>query len=228
MEIEFRRHGHVEPNVASRLWSLPTALAHLRGFVADKAGEAGKSARLTIRCPNLLVSPKLIEAVVPAVVQLLRNAIEHGVEPVTERLVAGKALTAKLTIDVAPEDNDLLIRVIDDGRGIDARTVVAAGSTAGLAGSGANVRHDDSLALLFEAGVRIRRRHGADGGGPDYRRGQGLRRAAMRLRKLKGRIGLGSEPGRGTTATIRVSLGGAGPIVVPGIEGALLDRSDEG
>lgn len=223
MEIEFRRHGLVDPAIASRLWSLPTALAHLRGFVADKAGEAGKSARLTIRCPNLLVPPKLIDAVVPAVVQLLRNAVEHGIETVTDRLMAGKPLTAEIAVEVTTEGNDLLISIIDDGRGIDARTVRAAARNAGIDAGQGEAGRGHPLAFLFEAGLRINRDDGAERCG--QRGGQGLRRAQRRLRKIKGRIGLQSEPGRGTVATVRVSLGGIGPIVIPGIEGALLDHA---
>ncbi len=122
-----------------RLWSLAAALDHLCGFVADLAGFNGKSATLVIAAPAVMAPRSLIAAVVPVLVQLLRNAVTHGVEPPLTRLVRGKTLTGALNLSVVVESGAIVFVVTDDGRGVepgmgaDASPAAAAGR--GLAGA---------------------------------------------------------------------------------------------
>lgn len=219
MAIEFGILGGAEP--PARLWSLPTALAHLEDFVADKAGEIGKSARLTISCPNLLVPPPVIDALVPAVVQLLRNAIEHGLESTMARLAAGKPLTGTIALMVSADRQMLTVRVADDGAGIEAEAVVEAAISAGAIGEDDDeAAAGDVFALLFHRGVTLAETD-------SLRRGRGLSRAVARLKEIKGKVAIGSEPGAGTTATVTVPLGRAGQMVVPGIDVDALTGGDD-
>ncbi|MCW5714370.1 MAG: hypothetical protein KIT43_07665 [Bauldia sp.] len=120
-----------------RRWSVADALDHLRGFVAELAGFNGKSASLAIDATPVLVTPDLISAAVPALVQLLRNAITHGIEPPMERLMAGKPLGGALTLTAELTAGALRFVVRDDGRGVDP-TVAASGPEAlgrGIAGA---------------------------------------------------------------------------------------------
>lgn len=112
-----------------RLWPLAEALDHLRGFVAELAGFNGKCATLSIEASPVLVTPDLISAAVPALVQLLRNAITHGVEPPMERLMAGKPLGGTLTLLAELSAGVLRFVVRDDGRGVHP-TVALAGPEA--------------------------------------------------------------------------------------------------
>lgn len=109
-----------------RLWSVADALDHLRGFVAELAGFNGKSATLAIDATPVLVTPDLISAAVPALVQLLRNAITHGIEPPMERLMAGKPLGGALSLTAGLAAGALHFVVRDDGRGVDP-TLAASG-----------------------------------------------------------------------------------------------------
>jgi signal transduction histidine kinase len=109
-----------------RLWWVADALDHLRGFVAELAGFNGKSAILTIEATPVLVTPDLISAAVPALVQLLRNAVSHGIEPPMERLMAGKPLGGALSLTAGLSAGALRFVVRDDGRGVDP-TVLASG-----------------------------------------------------------------------------------------------------
>ena len=175
-----------------RLWSLPAALAHLSDFVADRAGQAGKSAVLEVDCPAMLVRREIVEAAVPALVQLLRNAIEHGIEAPMDRLVAGKSLTAAVTISVNAEPSQITFTVHDDGIGIEPAQIAAAAVEAGVlaAEAVATMGDDAKLALAFRRGVTLGRDRG--------NRGVGLERAALRLRPINGRVGMMSKPGKGS------------------------------
>ncbi|MGV8839629.1 MAG: ATP-binding protein [Bauldia sp.] len=119
-----RKRRSAAAGTAAGLWSVADALDHLRGFVADLAGFNGKSATLAIEASPVMVTPDLISAAVPALVQLLRNAIAHGIETPMERLMAGKPLSGMLSLTAAPHAGGLRFVVSDDGRGVD--PVVAA------------------------------------------------------------------------------------------------------
>jgi len=185
-----------------RLWSLPAALAHLKDFVADRAGQAGKSAVLEVDCPAMLVRREIVESVVPALVQLLRNAVEHGIEAPMDRLVAGKSLTAIVTISVAAEPSQLAFTVHDDGIGIEPARIAAAAVEAGIvaAEAVATMADDTKLALAFRRGVTLGRDRG--------NRGVGLERAALRLRPVNGRVGMVSKPGKGSRFVVVVPAAG--------------------
>lgn len=208
MAIEFGIPEGAEP--PARLWSLPTALEHLADFATDKAGEIGKCVKLSVSCPNLLVSPKVIEALVPAMVQLIRNAVEHGIETPMERLACGKPTTGSIRLAVVPRADAIEVTIADDGAGIAAEAVVDAAIAAGAIDA-ADRGGDDAMALLFCRGVSLAKRDA-------FRRGAGLKRAAARLKPIRGTAALRSEPGIGTTATIGVGLDGSGPIIVPGVD----------
>lgn len=197
-----------DPTVAHRLWSLPAALAHLEGFVSEKAGELGKSADLAISCPSLLVTPRLVESLTPAVVQLMRNAVEHGVELPVDRLMAGKALTATIALSVTVDRDRLIVIVRDDGRGVEPDEIVSAAAACGETAD-ANNEAPDALALLPHRGISL-----AEEGGPH--RGNGLKRAGQRLRSVRGAISFASERGASFTATITIPLSSAGKLVIPG------------
>lgn len=129
-EAEKPRHRRSVPRAGAsrdvRLWSVAEALDHLRGFVAELAGFNGKSATLAIEATPVLVTPDLISAAVPALVQLLRNSITHGIEPPMERLMAGKPLGGVLSLTAELSAGALRFIVRDDGRGVDP-TLAAAG-----------------------------------------------------------------------------------------------------
>jgi len=214
MRIELGNLTGAGVPAADRLWSLSAALAHLRGFVSDKAGELGKSAALSIACPNLLVAPILVDSLTPALVQLLRNAIEHGVERPVDRLVAGKPLTARIAVAVTAKPDHLLLEVSDDGAGIDPAAVVTAAFAAGAISQEAGTTADP-MTLLHHRGVTL-------AGGDAARRGNGLKRAGQRLRAVGGTIAIHSEKGLGASATITIPLSRIGTVIVPGQ--ALLDE----
>ncbi len=193
---------------SARLWSLPSALLHLKAFAADRAGQLGKSASLDVRCPAILVRQSIIDAVIPSLVQLLRNAVEHGVEDTTERLILGKSLSATLTLDASIDAHALVFIISDDGRGIDEgraeqlRTESLAVSSEGLH----VVAGDAWRALLLRHGVAV--------GGGRSAAASGLKRATARLAGIGGRIALRTRRGAGTALVVTIPTHGDGNIVV--------------
>ncbi|MBP6630458.1 MAG: response regulator [Kofleriaceae bacterium] len=143
------------------------------------------------------------EQIVDPIIQLLRNAVVHGIEPAEQRLAAGKPASGLITLGARSDGNLLVLEVSDDGRGIDPgalrRRFVATGhwsaARAGLAGD------DEVLAALFDPGVSSR-----DDADELAGRGIGLDLVRQAIARLGGEVRLSSQAGRGTTFTLRLPL----------------------
>jgi chemotaxis protein histidine kinase CheA len=143
------------------------------------------------------------EQIVDPLIQLLRNAIVHGIEPPAERVLRGKPAAGLVTLRARQDGPLLVVELSDDGRGIDPRALrdrfVATGrwtpARAQLASD------DDVLKALFDPGVSSR-----DDADELAGRGIGLDLVRGTIARLGGEVGLSSTPGRGTTFTLRLPL----------------------
>ncbi len=104
--------------VRARLVRVGDAEPRLQEVVADAAVAVGVNASLSILGEDMTVDGGLFRRLLPAVEQLLRNAIVHGIEPPDDRLASGKVATGRLTVELALDGLDIRLRVVDDGRGL--------------------------------------------------------------------------------------------------------------
>jgi len=143
------------------------------------------------------------EQVVDPLIQLLRNAIVHGIEPPAERVLRGKPATGLVTLRARQDGPLLVIELSDDGRGIDPRALrdrfVATGRWTSARAQLAS--DDDVLHALFDPGVSSR-----DDADELSGRGIGLDLVRETIARLGGEVLLSSTPGRGTTFTLRLPL----------------------
>lgn len=142
---------------------------------------------------------------------LVRNGVFHGVESPAERRRAGKNPLATVTLRAWAGSSDAHIEVHDDGRGIDVERVTAIAVGKGLIGAAqaAAMTHDERLELILIPGLTTAER-ATDLAG----RGVGLDAVLAAVRSVRGRIELRSEPGRGTTVSLRVPRTLANTLVV--------------
>ncbi|MEO7736375.1 MAG: response regulator, partial [Kofleriaceae bacterium] len=146
------------------------------------------------------------EYLIDPITQLLRNAVAHGIEPAAERLAAGKPAAGSVTIRARQDGNTLVLEVADDGRGIDTvrlgERLVATGrwsaSRARLASEA------DMLEALLDTGVSTRREADELAG-----RGVGISLVRQTVAKLGGEVTVASQPGKGTTFSLRLPLSAA-------------------
>lgn len=193
---------------AWKLWSLPAAFEHLKLFVTERAGLAGKCALLEVSCPALLVRQSVIDAAVPTLVQILRNAIEHGVETPVARLVAGKPIVAIVKLDVTLESGRISVRIQDDGAGIDREAVL------GLERKLAYAAVDGRIGAELTTSRSVFARLGIVAPDGAARNGSGLQRAVARIAPMSGELSFTSEPGKGSVVSLSMD------------KGAVIDDSD--
>lgn len=129
--------------------------AGLGKLVRDLARDSGKEVDLQVEGASLQVDRRILEQLRTPLIHLLRNAVDHGIEPPPERLRAGKPVRGRITIAIAPrEGNQLEIAVSDDGAGIAIEKVKARAARMGLEPSpGAAADPAHWADLVFASGL---------------------------------------------------------------------------
>ena len=171
-------------------------------LVRDLARELGKQARFEEEGGEIELDRAVLDEIGDPLLHLIRNAVDHGLEPAAERVAAGKPAEGTVTVSAARDRNSVAIRVADDGRGIDRAAILAKGRREGLIGPEVEVLSDDLLLrVLARAGFSTAAQVSGVSG-----RGVGVDVAATRVRALGGTLTVQSERGTGTTFTVRVPL----------------------
>ena len=182
--------------LASVLEPLPRAVRNL-------AREAGKVADLVIVGAELELDKKVLDELKDPLNHLLRNALDHGVEAPEARRAAGKPERASIHLTAEHQGNVVVIRVADDGPGVDLAAVRRAAVAGALvtASEAAELPEGRVLELLFAPGLTTRAEATALSG-----RGVGLDAVRETIERLHGTVTVESRAGRGTTVTIALPL----------------------
>lgn len=182
-------------------------LAHLSGrlhrTVRRTAADLGKQVRLVLEGENTDLDKTVLEEMAEPLLHLLRNAIDHGVEDAAAREAAGKPSAGTVRVRACHEGTQIVIRVSDDGRGVDYEAVrFAAVARGALSPEAAGIASPDELIdVLFQPGFSTAGRVTEISG-----RGVGLDVVRALVERLKGTVSLASDPGRGATFTVRLPL----------------------
>ncbi|ABI55714.1 Hpt domain-containing protein [Alkalilimnicola ehrlichii MLHE-1] len=183
----------------TRMVPFANLLPRLRRIMRQTAQELGRKAELKLLGSQGELDRTVLERLTPPLEHMLRNALSHGIEPPEERRAAGKAETGTVSLDVYREGADIVVTVSDDGRGIDPDAIRAKAEAAGL------VRPDDSLSrkqalrLILASGLSTAESLTQVAG-----RGVGMDVVDTAIRELGGNLEIESEPGAGSTFTIRL------------------------
>jgi two-component system chemotaxis sensor kinase CheA len=199
----------------ARMVPVGQAFERFERMVRDTAQSLGKKVVFEILGSDIEVDKSVLDEIGEPVMHLLRNSLDHGVETPAERRVAGKPAAARLTLSAARERSSVVIRVSDDGRGIDMNKVLERALAAGLVDADHGMLSDaEILALIARPGFSTTSKVTEMSG-----RGVGLDVVATKVRSLGGSVELSTDAGAG--AEIRLEL----PMTLAIIH-ALLARSE--
>ncbi|AKF83441.1 chemotaxis protein CheY [Myxococcus fulvus 124B02] len=194
-----------------------TILDPLQRMVRDLSRQLGKEARLSVVGSELSLDRRLLEKLQGALVHLLRNAVDHGLEMPSEREKAGKHHEGALTMRVEQQGNLLFLECADDGAGIDVTRVRKVAESRGVIASDEAERLNENQLrdLIFRPGFSTRSDVTDTSG-----RGVGLDAVRASVEGLQGRIEVNSTPGQGTrfVMTLPVDLGSSPVLVVRALE----------
>ncbi len=171
--------------------------------VRDVAKLRNKDIALEIAGQNTDLDKGILDALAEPLAHLIRNAADHGIESAAERAAAGKSARGTVSLDAYHKGDQVVIEVVDDGRGIDREKVIRAAIKRGLLKEEDRARLNESEAhsLLFTPGFST-----ADEVTEISGRGVGLDVVKAALDNLKGNIEIESEVGKGTTFRLMVPL----------------------
>ncbi len=180
---------------------IEATFARYRRLVRDLAGELGKQIELVTEGGDTELDKSVIDQIADPLVHIIRNSVDHGIESPAERRQAGKAPGGRLVLSAAHSGSHVLIRVSDDGRGIDPARVRAKAIEKGLIDPHADLTEAEVFALIFRTGFSTAATVSSVSG-----RGVGMDVVKRNVEALRGTIELTSTPGRGTEITLKLPL----------------------
>ncbi len=205
-----------ESVMAIRAQPLKSVFQRMQRVVREAADATGKPVRLVTIGENTEVDKTVIERLVDPLTHMIRNAVDHGIEDAAGRRAAGKPIEGTITLSAAHRSGRVIIEVSDDGGGIDRARVREIAERKGLVPAGVQLSPGEIDNLLFLPGFSSKSEVSALSG-----RGVGLDVVRREILALGGRVGIDSQPGRGTTFTIAL------PLTLAVLEGMLVSVAGE-
>jgi two-component system chemotaxis sensor kinase CheA len=180
-----------------RLLPVSTVLGSLERTARDAAHATGKQMRFASSGGDVRVDARVLTGLYGALVQLVRNAVVHGLEAPADRRAAGKPAVGTVGLEVRMHGDHVIVRCEDDGHGIDFAAVREAAIARGQLAVGADPGPDALIQILLRGGLSTAR-----GITPLAGRGIGLDVVSDAARVLGGEVRVRSRPGAGTAITI--------------------------
>ena len=187
----------------TRMQRIENLFVALPRMVRDLSGELGKQVLVDIDGGDVELDREMIEMIRDPLTHIIRNAVDHGIEKPADRLKAGKREIGLLSVSARQSGNQILIDIVDDGKGIDGKKLVEKAVAAGSveAADAAKMTARERLALIFEAGLSTAKSVTSISG-----RGVGMDVVRSNVERIGGIVEVDSNPGAGTRMTLRVPL----------------------
>lgn len=194
-----------------RMVPVAQLFGRFRRLVHDLAGETGKDINLEIEGEGTEVDKTVVERLFDPLVHLVRNSCDHGLEDAEARRAAGKSPTGTVRLAACQSGGQVVITITDDGRGIDIDRVRARAEANGLIEPGAAIPDHDLIQFIFHPGFSTATKVTSLSG-----RGVGMDVVKRTIEALRGTIEIASQPGHGSTISLRI------PLTLAIIEGLLV------
>jgi two-component system chemotaxis sensor kinase CheA len=169
--------------------------------VRDLSRKVGKQVEFVARGEDTELDKTIAEELSDPIMHMVRNSIDHGIEDSDGRKAAGKAAQARITLAAYHRGGQIVIEVADDGRGLDYQRILAKARQKGLVKDGAHLSESDTFRLILEPGFSTTDQVTDISG-----RGVGMDVVRKQVEKLRGRIEIHSQAGRGTTFLLKLPL----------------------
>ena len=186
--------------VKVRMRPLSDLLDRFPRALRDLELQYGKKVGLNVRGGSTLVERSIVEALNDPLLHLFRNAFDHGIEPKSDRIAAGKPEQGTISIVASHRGNQTAISISDDGGGIDLEKIKTKAIAMGLSPEDLlQAKEQDLLDLIFEPGFSTAQEVTDLSG-----RGVGMDVVKTNIEQVNGTIQVETNPGQGTTFTITV------------------------
>ncbi len=185
----------------ARMVPIRVAFTRFQRLVRDISRKHDKEVRLVTEGGATELDKKVIESLYDPLTHILRNSIDHGIEAPGDREDLGKPAEGTIHLTASHEGGNVIIRVIDDGAGIDPDAIRAAAVATGRIADDGKAGKRELYALLFQPGFTTSKTVTDLSG-----RGVGMDVVKRRIEALRGTVSLASTPGAGTTVTLKIPM----------------------
>ena len=204
-----RKVGHMakivrelqDHSMSMRMIPLKGTFQKMARVVRDVARKSGKSVRFVSDGGETEMDRNMVDVINDPLVHMLRNSVDHGIEPPEDREAKGKPREGTVSISAYHSGGSVVIEIADDGRGINREGVMRKAIERGLIREDQVLTDSEVFALIFEPGFSTAQKVTSVSG-----RGVGLDVVKRGIDALRGRIEVRSEPGKGCTFLLRLPL----------------------
>ncbi|MBE0425797.1 MAG: chemotaxis protein CheA [Nitrospirae bacterium] len=198
-----------------RLVPIGTIFNRFKRLVRDLSNELGKEVEFTTRGGETELDKNVIEKLNDPLVHIIRNSIDHGIEPPANREASGKSRRGMVHLSSEYSGANVLIKIRDDGAGIDLKEIRKDAIEKGLIREDTSLTERDILSIIFSPGFSTSEKVTKVSG-----RGVGLDVVKRCIDTLRGTVDIDSKKGRGMIITLKI------PLTLAIIEGLLLKVGD--
>lgn len=185
-------------------------------LVRDVSRKATKQVELTISGEDTELDKNVIQQIGDPLVHMVRNAVDHGVEPSDVRRAAGKDEKGNVHLSAYHQGGNIVIEIADDGKGLDPKKLIAKGIERGIVQPGEELTDQEAFSLIFAPGFSMAQKVTDISG-----RGVGMDVVRRNIEKLRGKVDISSEIGKGSTFNIRL------PLTLAIIDGMVIQLGNE-
>jgi len=185
----------------TRMVPFSQVIPRLHRIVRQTCNQLGKNASLELQGTEGEMDRGILDRILAPLEHLLRNAVSHGIESPRERSAAGKDKAGVILLSLMREGTDVLITVADNGAGLKLENIRRRAIEKGLLNSHAEISDNDLMQIILEPGFST-----VDEVTQISGRGVGMDVVVSEIKQINGSLEIASEPGQGTSFTIRLPL----------------------
>lgn len=195
-----------------RMLPIGTTFGRFKRLIRDLSQELKKEIEMTTEGAETELDKTVIERLNDPLVHLIRNCIDHGIERPGDREALGKPRTGTIHLSAVHSGANVVIRIADDGKGLDREAIRTKAIDTGLVSPGAELTDKEIFGFIFHPGFSTAKEVTNISG-----RGVGMDVVRRAIDDLRGSIEVASERGKGTTVTIKL------PLTLAIVEGLLVE-----
>ncbi|WP_396270838.1 chemotaxis protein CheA [Ideonella sp.] len=184
-----------------RMVPIGDTFARFHRVVRDLSKQLGKDIELVITGGDTELDKSMVETIADPLMHLVRNSLDHGIEPTEQRIAVGKSAQGRLAFNAYHESGSIVIEVSDDGKGLDRDRILKKAIERNLVPHDAALDDEAIYQLIFLPGFST-----AEAVTNVSGRGVGMDVVKRNIESLRGHIRVASQPGRGATMQIRLPL----------------------
>ena len=190
-----------EVAMAMRMVPIRGTYERMARIVRDLARKCGKDVAFQTQGEDTELDKNVVEELVDPLTHMVRNSVDHGIEPPEERRAAGKTAAGLVKLEAFHKGGNIVIQLKDDGKGLNRDKITKKAIERGLLRPNEELSDEQVYDFIFHPGFST-----ADKISDISGRGVGLDVVRRSIESLRGKVELDSQPGQGSTFTIRLPL----------------------